>query len=90
MPPLTGAWRAGFDEFVARHLEPTRSRLVPEIVNDETRDLVGLWEALEARFGDPQEPPFWAVSWRGSHALARYLLDNPRIVRGRMVVDPGS
>ena len=35
-------------------------------------------------------PPFWAFAWAGGQALARYILDNPEIVRGRCVLDFGS
>jgi predicted nicotinamide N-methyase len=33
--------------------------------------------------------PYWAVAWPGGQAVARYLLDHPRVVRGRCVVDLG-
>jgi predicted nicotinamide N-methyase len=35
-------------------------------------------------------PPFWAFPWAGGQALARYVLDNPAIVRGRHVLDVAS
>lgn len=31
--------------------------------------------------------PFWAAAWVGGQALARYLLDNPQVVRGKRVLD---
>ena len=31
--------------------------------------------------------PFWAFAWPGGQALARHLLDNPALVRGRHVLD---
>src|SRR5712691_44431 len=45
----------------------------------------GLWDAsgLDA-------PPFWAFPWAGGQALARYVLDNPQVVRGRRVLDVAS
>jgi predicted nicotinamide N-methyase len=33
--------------------------------------------------------PYWAVAWPGGQALARYLLDNPGLVKGTNVVDFG-
>jgi predicted nicotinamide N-methyase len=33
--------------------------------------------------------PYWAITWPGGQALARYLLDHPQIVQGRCVVDLG-
>ena len=35
-------------------------------------------------------PPYWAVPWVGGQGLARYILDNPDVVRGRSVLDVGS
>ena len=32
-------------------------------------------------------PPFWAFAWAGGQALARYVLDNPTLVRGKRVLD---
>ena len=35
-------------------------------------------------------PPYWAFAWAGGQALARYLLDNPQLVRGKHVLDLGA
>jgi predicted nicotinamide N-methyase len=35
-------------------------------------------------------PPFWAFAWAGGQALARYILDNPELVRGRRALDFAS
>ncbi len=35
-------------------------------------------------------PPFWAFAWAGGQALARYILDNAEIVRGKAVIDLAS
>ena len=34
--------------------------------------------------------PFWGFVWPGGHALARYLLDHPHIVRDQTVLDIGT
>jgi predicted nicotinamide N-methyase len=34
--------------------------------------------------------PYWAFCWGSGQALARYLLDNPELVRGQRVVDFGA
>ena len=47
-----------------------------------------LWELWQQTGRD--DPPFWAYPWAGGQALARYLLDNPGIVRGRRVLDVAS
>ena len=35
-------------------------------------------------------PPFWAFAWAGGQALARYLIDNPALVRGKRALDFAS
>jgi predicted nicotinamide N-methyase len=50
-----------------------------------------LWEAAalaDARL--PVPPPYWAWPWAGGQALARYVLDQPQLVRGRRVADIGT
>jgi len=37
-----------------------------------------------------EAPPYWAFCWASGHVLARYLLDNPELVRDELVVDFGS
>ncbi len=65
--------------------------LVPEIVLHLATEIVPLWrkseEELEAS-GVP--PPYWAFAWAGGQALARHVLDNPQLVRGKRVLDFGA
>ncbi len=50
-----------------------------------------MWERIERDTGQDQlPPPFWAFPWAGGQALARYLLDQPDCVRGRVVLDLAS
>lgn len=35
-------------------------------------------------------PPFWAFAWAGGQALARYILDHPRWIAGKDVLDLGA
>jgi predicted nicotinamide N-methyase len=46
------------------------------------------WELWDASGRDA--PPFWAFPWAGGQGLARYVLDNPGVVRGRRVLDVAS
>jgi len=65
--------------------------LVPEIKLYLATEVVPLWHATEeelAKVGVP--PPYWAFAWAGGQALARYVLDNPDIVRGLRVLDIGA
>jgi predicted nicotinamide N-methyase len=64
---------------------------VPEVVLHVADDVVALWEAMELERGAPAEqPPFWAAAWPGGQVLARYVLDTPELVAGRVVLDLGS
>ena len=75
-------------------LENTRLQApphTPELALHLADEVTPIWkmaeEALE-EIGLP--PPFWAFAWAGGQALARYVLDNPQVVAGRLVVDFAS
>lgn len=62
--------------------------LVPEILLHLASEITPIWQATEAwleRSG--VDPPYWAFAWPGGQALARYVLDDPKLVRGRKVLD---
>jgi predicted nicotinamide N-methyase len=62
--------------------------LVPEIRLHLASAVTPLWRATEATLASSDvPPPYWAFAWPGGQALARYLLDNPKLVRGRSVLD---
>ena len=77
--------------FIRANTELMTPPLVPEVRLHLASEVVPLWrkteEELEAE-GIP--PPFWAFAWAGGQALARYVLDNPDIVRGLRVLDFGA
>jgi predicted nicotinamide N-methyase len=65
--------------------------LVPEIKLHLATEVTPLWEATEAtleKTGLP--PPYWAFAWPGGQAVARHIIDNPDIVRGKRVLDVGA
>src|ERR1700759_858210 len=65
--------------------------LVPEIRLYLATEVVPLWRKTEEELAEIGVPPrYWAFAWAGGQALARYVLDNPAIVRGRRVLDIGS
>jgi predicted nicotinamide N-methyase len=65
--------------------------MVPEILLHQSDDAIALWERTEQEFGESdRQPPFWAFAWAGGQALARYILDHPRVTAGRRVIDLGS
>jgi predicted nicotinamide N-methyase len=77
--------------FIFDNTELLAPPLVPEIKLHLATEMMPIWrkseEELEA-IGLP--PPYWAFAWAGGQALARYVLDNPEIVRGKSVLDLGS
>jgi predicted nicotinamide N-methyase len=77
--------------FVRAHTRLLRPPQVPELRLHLAEDAFGLWRRTEVEAGHPGlPPPYWAFAWPGGQALARYLLDNPALVRGRSVFDLGS
>jgi predicted nicotinamide N-methyase len=79
---------ATFQRFLETHTRPGSPTLIPEVRLNLALEITPIWEATEdklAHLGLP--PPFWAFCWPGGEALARYILDNPGLVRGRRVLD---
>ncbi|MBF0130613.1 MAG: methyltransferase [Alphaproteobacteria bacterium] len=77
--------------FVDRETSLRATALVPEIRLHLATEVTPLWEATEATLEKgPLPPPYWAFAWVGGQALARYVLDHPELVRGRVVLDFAS
>ncbi len=61
---------------------------VPELrlrLADEAHEL---WRKTEAQLAESDlPPPFWAFAWAGGQGLARYVLDNPALVKGKRAID---
>lgn len=65
--------------------------LVPELRLHLAEESVPIWQKTEEELGATNiSPPYWAFAWAGGQALARYLLDSPRTVLDKTVVDLGS
>ncbi len=63
----------------------------PEISLHMADEATVLWQKTEDELGEVGlPPPFWAFAWAGGQALARYILDNPDLVRGKRVLDFAS
>lgn len=60
---------------------------VPEVRLHLAEDAIVWWARMEAAAGHRLPAPYWASAWAGGQALARYLLDRPRVVAGRRVLD---
>ena len=77
--------------FVRANTAIETAPLVPEIRLHLASEILPIWQATEeelAKLGLP--PPYWAFAWAGGQALARYVLDNPDLVRGKRVLDFAS
>lgn len=65
--------------------------LLPEITLHLATEMTPLWWATETWLQSTGiEPPFWAFAWAGGQVIARLLLDEPNLVRGRRVLDLAS
>jgi predicted nicotinamide N-methyase len=85
---MTIADRAAFVRANTQVLAPP---LVPEIMLHLASEVVPLWQMTERELEETGlPPPYWAFAWAGGQALARYVLDNPDLVRGKAVLDFGS
>ncbi len=76
------------EAFIRANTEIASASLVPELRLHLATEVVALWQATEAtleKIGLP--PPYWAFAWPGGQAVARHVLDNPRLVAGRRVLD---
>lgn len=77
--------------FILENTSLMRVPLVPEISLYLADEAVPLWQQTEEELGQMGlPPPFWAFSWAGGQALARYILDNPAVVRDKQVLDHAS
>jgi predicted nicotinamide N-methyase len=74
--------------FIRANTTLDRAALVPEIALHLATRITPIWQASETWLNERNiAPPFWAFAWPGGQALARYLLDHPRAVAGRRVLD---
>jgi len=82
---------ADTDAFIRANTRLLAVPLTPEIVLHLADEAVPLWHKTEEELGEAGlPPPFWAFAWAGGQALARYVLDNATLVRGKTVLDLAS
>jgi predicted nicotinamide N-methyase len=78
-------------QFIRENTSILMPPLVPEIKLHLAHEALPIWQKTEDELGEiGLPPPFWAFAWAGGQALARYILDNPKIVRGQSVIDIAS
>lgn len=78
-------------EFIRSNTRLLAPPLTPEIVLHLADESVPIWQKTEDELGEINvPPPYWAFAWSGGQALARYVIDNPELCRGKSVVDLGA
>ena len=74
--------------FIAENTRLLTPPLVPEIKLHLAEESIPIWKKTEEELGEMNvPPPYWAFCWPGGQALTRYLLDNPKTVKGKRVLD---
>lgn len=77
--------------FVLEHTRVEGVALLPSIRLRQASGSFLEWRTTEGELAARGlSLPFWAFAWPGGIAVARYLLDHPKIVAGQRVVDIGS
>jgi predicted nicotinamide N-methyase len=77
--------------FIRAHTRLLAVPHAPEISLHVADEATELWQKTEEDLGEiGLPPPFWAFAWAGGQALARHLLDDPTLVRGKRVLDFAS
>ena len=78
-------------DFILANTRLIAPPLTPEIRLWLADEAVPLWQKTEEELGAMGlPPPFWAFAWAGGQALARYVLDNPALVRAKRALDFAS
>lgn len=76
------------EDFIRQQTSLTTASLVPEIKLQLATECTPLWQMTEDRLKQNNlPPPFWAFAWPGGQGMARYILENPELVRGKRVLD---
>lgn len=75
-------------DFIRDHTVIGTPSLVPEITMHLATEVTPLWQMTEERLQEQGlPPPFWAFAWPGGQGMARYILENPSVVKGKRVLD---
>jgi predicted nicotinamide N-methyase len=85
--PELHPWLLALAEMVERETRPTRLPYLPEITLRLAVEIAPLWQKVERDLKLKLGPPYWAVAWAGGLALGRHVLDHPKLVAGRRVLD---
>lgn len=74
--------------FIRANAVPAAPSLLPEMRLYLADEVTPLWQATEETLRQNNlPPPYWAFAWPGGQAVARRILDDSALVRGRTVLD---
>lgn len=74
--------------FIREQTEIASPSAVPELKLHLAGEVTPLWKMTEERLRQADlPPPFWAFAWPGGQGVARYILENPEVVKGKRVLD---
>ena len=74
-------------DFIDNNLTVSRDHLTPELPLHLLTSSCPLYHSPAPELNLPD--PWWAIYWPGGQVLARTVLDNPGLVRGRRVLELG-
>jgi len=77
--------------FIAANTVVRSPELLPEIRLHLASEEMPIWQMNDEEREAAGVPlPYWAFAWAGGQALARYLLDEPGVARGKTILDIGA
>jgi predicted nicotinamide N-methyase len=83
--------KAEIRTFIENTTDIVTPPLAPELRLRLAREAHGIFQDAHTLVsGGLGARPYWAFAWPGGQALARHILDNPDIVRGKRVLDLGA
>jgi predicted nicotinamide N-methyase len=78
-------------KFIRTNTELASPPLLPELKLHLGEDIDNFWVKSKNEVGAISPwLPYWAFAWNGGKAVARYVLDNPELVKGKHVLDLAS
>jgi predicted nicotinamide N-methyase len=82
---------ASAEAFISANTRALAPPLVTEIQLHLAEESLPIWQKSEEELGEINvPPPYWAFAWAGGQALARYILDNAKLLAGKPVLDLGA
>lgn len=80
--------KSTIEQVILKNTQVASAPLVPEIQVRLLRDDSPLWRSFSDQPDARSFPrPYWAFAWSGGQALARYILDHPKVVEDKYILD---